>query len=101
MGTRSRLYRATMRAQLAVAVVNESLPGGWLEFLGRGVEPDAGGFDTKAERLKRVETAADDVVVAATAEANTKAQETSENKGGSKKKKVPTPFPPQPLRSPR
>ena len=23
------------RAQLAVAVVNEALPGGWLEFLGR------------------------------------------------------------------
>ena len=36
--TRSRLYRAMTRAQLAVAVVNQALPGGWLEFLG-AVEP--------------------------------------------------------------
>ena len=41
METRSRLYRAMTRAQLAVAVVK---PGGWLEFLGR-VELDAGGFE--------------------------------------------------------
>ena len=60
--TRSRLYRAMTRAQLAVAVVNEALPGGWLEFLGR-VELDAdGGFDDAAEREQRAETAADDVV---------------------------------------
>ena len=32
---RSMLYRAMTRAQLAVAVVNQALPGGWLEFLGR------------------------------------------------------------------
>ena len=54
--TRSRLYRAMTRAQLAVAVVNEVLPGGWLEFLGR-VELDSdGGFDDAAEREKRAET---------------------------------------------
>ena len=50
------------RAQLAVAVVNEALPGGWLEFLGR-VELDAdGGYSDAAERGNRAETAADDVV---------------------------------------
>ena len=60
--TRSRLYRAMTRAQLAVAVVNEALPGGWLEFLGC-VELDAGrGFDDAAERGNRAEKAADDVV---------------------------------------
>ena len=59
--TRSRLYRAMTRAQLAVAVVNEALPGGWLEFLGR-VELDGGGYNDAAERGNRAETAADDVV---------------------------------------
>ena len=59
--TRSRLYRAMTRAQLAVAVVNEALPGGWLEFLGR-VELDDKMFDDAAERENRAETAADDVV---------------------------------------
>ena len=61
--TRSRLYRAMTRAQLAVAVVNEALPGGWLEFLGR-VELDAdGGFDDAADALNRAwRQAADDVV---------------------------------------
>ena len=58
--TRSRLYRAMTRAQLAVAVVNEALPGGWLEFLGR-VELDDKMFDDAAERENRAETA-DDVV---------------------------------------
>ena len=55
--TRSRLYRAMTRAQLAVAVVNEALPGGWLEFLGR-VELDDKKFDDAAERGNRAETAA-------------------------------------------
>ena len=59
--TRSRLYHAMTRAQLAVAVVNEVLPGGWLEFLGR-VELDDEKFDDAAERENRAETAADDVV---------------------------------------
>ena len=68
--TRSRLYRAMTRAQLAVAVVNEALPGGWLEFLGH-VELDAGrGFDDAAERGNRAETAADDVVGAVVEEAS-------------------------------
>ena len=50
--TRSRLYRAMTRAQLAVAVVNSALPGGWLEFLGR-VEIDADGrFDEAMERRR-------------------------------------------------
>ena len=57
---RSRLYRAMTRAQLAVAVVNKVLPGGWLEFLGR-VELSAD-FDDAAERENRVETAADEIV---------------------------------------
>jgi hypothetical protein len=59
--TRSRLYRAMTRAQLAVAVVNEVLPGGWLEFLGH-VELSADDFDDAAERENRAETAADEIV---------------------------------------
>jgi len=60
---RSRLYRVMTRAQLAVAVVNEALPGGWLEFLGR-VELTDGGVDDYSERWTRehAEKAADDVV---------------------------------------
>ena len=69
--TRSRLYRALTRAQLAVAVVNEVLPGGWLEFLGH-VELNAdGGFDDAAEREKRADNAADDVVGMIVAETET------------------------------
>ncbi|KAK7240524.1 hypothetical protein SO694_00111045 [Aureococcus anophagefferens] len=58
--TRSRLYRAMTRAQLAVAVVNHRVPGGWLEFLGR---LELGGdFDEERAKQDRLETAADDVV---------------------------------------
>jgi hypothetical protein len=32
--TRSMIYRAMTRAQLMVVLVNEFMPGGWLEFLG-------------------------------------------------------------------
>jgi len=62
--TRSRLYRAMTRAQLAVAVVNEALPGGWLEFLGRVELAGDRKFDDHAERWAsdHAETAADDVV---------------------------------------
>ena len=64
-GTRSRLYRAMTRAQLAVAVVNKALPGGWLEFLGR-VELDAdGGFDENIQRETQNNTEVDDVVISA------------------------------------
>ena len=52
------------RAQLAVAVVNEALPGGWLEFLGRVELVGDRKFDDHAERWAsdHAETAADDVV---------------------------------------
>ena len=60
--TRSRIYRAMTRSQLVVAVVNEFLPGGWLEFLGH-VDLDASkGFDDDVERTRRVEAAADEIV---------------------------------------
>ena len=65
--TRSRLYRAMTRAQLAVAVVNEALPGGWLEFLGR-VKLSANDFDDAGERENRAETAADEIVDAVVTE---------------------------------
>ena len=78
--TRSRLYRAMTRAQLAVAVVNEALPGGWLEFLGR-VELSTGGFNEAAERENRAETAADDIVVAATTAAKLNAREATKKSG--------------------
>jgi len=76
--TRSRLYRGMTRAQLAVAVVNEVLPGGWLEFLGH-VELNAdGGFDDAAEREKRADNAADDVVGMIVAETETTSVERPE-----------------------
>jgi hypothetical protein len=68
--TRSRVYRAMTRAQLAVAVVNEVLPGGWLEFLGRVELNTDGDFDDATERENRAETAADDVVDAVVEEAS-------------------------------
>ena len=57
--TRSALYRAVTRAQLMVLVVNEFLPGGWLEFLGH-VRLRAEGFDRREEmaRLRRVRSKA-------------------------------------------
>ena len=89
METRSRLYRAMTRAQLAVAVVNESLPGGWLEFLG-SVELDAdGGFDEAAERGNRAETAADDVVGAVLEEDSAPARDTVDAGKGALEKVSP------------
>jgi len=35
VGDRMRLYRAIMRGQMLIAVVNEMISGGWLEFLGQ------------------------------------------------------------------
>ena len=64
--TRSRLYRAMTRAQLAVAVVNHRVPGGWLEFLGR-LEL-GGAFDEERAKRDRSETAADDVVASCAAD---------------------------------
>ena len=64
--TRSRLYRAMTRAQLAVAVVNHRVPGGWLEFLGR-LEL-GGAFDEERAKRDRAETAADDVVASCAAD---------------------------------
>lgn len=63
--TRSRLYRAMTRAQLAVAVVNAALSGGWLEFLGRVELSGGSAFDADEERAGRAETAADAVVAEA------------------------------------
>jgi hypothetical protein len=66
--TRSRLYRAMTRAQLAVAVVNHRVPGGWLEFLGRLELAEDTGFDEERAKRDRSETAADDVVASCAAD---------------------------------
>ena len=67
--TRSRLYRAMTRAQLAVAVVTHRVPGGWLEFLGRLELSQGMGFDEVRAKNDRAETAADDVVASCAADA--------------------------------
>ena len=58
------LYRAVTRAQLMVLVVNEFLPGGWLEFLGH-VRLRAEGFDRR-EEMERAEARAVEGVVLST-----------------------------------
>jgi hypothetical protein len=78
------------RAQLAVAVVNEALPGGWLEFLGR-VELDGGKFDDAAERENRAETAADDVVGAVVEETSAPVATHGDATAISKVSSVPAP----------
>ena len=80
--TRSRLYRAMTRAQLAVAVVNEVVPGGWLEFLGRVELGADGGFDDAVERENRAETAADDVVGAVVEEASAPVRDSADADDG-------------------
>ena len=42
--------------------MNEALPGGWLEFLGRVELVADGGYNDAAEPRNRAETPADDVV---------------------------------------
>ncbi|CAH0363824.1 unnamed protein product [Pelagomonas calceolata] len=86
--TRSRLYRAMTRAQLAVAVVNEVLPGGWLEFLGR-VELDDKKFDDAKERRNRAETAADDVVGGVVEEASAPVRDSVDADKGAVEKASP------------
>jgi hypothetical protein len=84
--TRSRLYRAMTRAQLAVAVVNEALPGGWLEFLGRVELVAGGGYNDAAERGNRAETAADDVVGAVVEEASAPVRDSVDSDKGAVEK---------------
>ena len=64
--TRSRLYRALTRAHMMALVVNEKLPGGWLEFLGNvkfdGL--DASAYDAEAQ--ESMQTNASAVITAKT-----------------------------------
>ena len=46
--SRSLLYRALTRAHMVVAIVNELLHGGWLEFL-MGVQIESGKFEAEGE----------------------------------------------------
>ncbi|KAH8046239.1 hypothetical protein JL721_12446 [Aureococcus anophagefferens] len=85
--TRSRLYRAMTRAQLAVAVVNHRVPGGWLEFLGR---LELGGdFDEERAKRDRAETAADDVVASCAADAGGEGVRELPDAGGEGVREVP------------
>jgi superfamily I DNA and RNA helicase len=68
--TRSRLYRAMTRAELAVAVVNVALPGGWLEFLAHiELDPKREFWGLYAEEKQQARKSADDVVREASAPA--------------------------------
>ena len=49
--TRSLLYRAITRAHMLAAVVNELVPGGWLEWLAH-VKLDDKAFDRGQERKR-------------------------------------------------
>jgi hypothetical protein len=55
---RSQLYRAITRAQMMVAVVNEVLPGGWLEFLPCVDFDSSKQFDVNEESKQNVRGAA-------------------------------------------
>mmetsp|Transcript_46193 Transcript_46193/g.55599 ORF Transcript_46193/g.55599 Transcript_46193/m.55599 type:complete len:169 (+) Transcript_46193:1291-1797(+) len=61
LDTRSSLYRALTRAHLAVVVVNETVPGGWLEFLG-AVRFDTSVYDDRIESNQAASKPANDVV---------------------------------------
>jgi hypothetical protein len=56
---RSQLYRAITRAHMLVLVVNELLPGGWLEWLTR-FQLAKGKFDADAEKRAHVDEAVKD-----------------------------------------
>ncbi|CAH0375628.1 unnamed protein product [Pelagomonas calceolata] len=71
-----------------VAVVNEVLPGGWLEFLGR-VELDDKKFDDAKERRNRAETAADDVVGGVVEEASAPVRDSVDADKGAVEKASP------------
>jgi hypothetical protein len=61
--TRSRLYRALTRAHMMALVVNETVPGGWLEWLNTvRLKADAK-FNRKAE-MERLKADAAELVVA-------------------------------------
>ena len=60
---RSLLYRAVTRAHMMVVVVNQLLPGGWLEFLTKvQLEDTKSGFDAVKEAALRRPSAAKDSV---------------------------------------
>ena len=48
--TRSLLYRGFTRAHMMVCVVNELLPGGWLQFLTRATLDNNQDFDANAAK---------------------------------------------------
>ena len=54
---RSRIYRAISRAQLQCSVINELVPGGWLEFISH-TKLDGAAFDRDAEEKLRNRSAA-------------------------------------------
>ncbi|CAE7892767.1 unnamed protein product [Symbiodinium sp. KB8] len=55
--TRAQLYRGITRAQLLAVVVNEHVPGGWLEFLGGVKYQDAALSDREADSPRVAEAA--------------------------------------------
>ena len=62
--TRSRLYRALTRAHMMAVVVNEFLPGGWLEFLGHvSLKKDEKKFNLKDEMENKIKADAADGVM--------------------------------------
>ena len=64
--TRSRLYRALTRAHMMAVVVNEFLPGGWLEFLGHvSLKDGSAAFNRKDEMENKMKADAVDGVTSA------------------------------------
>ena len=62
LDTRSRIYRAMTRAQLMVVLVNESVSGGLLEFLGHVRLRKDQQFDHAAEIARSDVTAVDTII---------------------------------------
>jgi hypothetical protein len=65
---RSHLYRGITRAHMLVLVVNEFLPGGWLEWLTR-LELEEKKFDAEEERQAHIDGAVKEQLAEALAEA--------------------------------
>jgi hypothetical protein len=79
--TRSRLYRALTRAHMLAIVVNEFLPGGWLEFLGQvSLKDGSAAFNRKEEMEMRMKRNAVDKQTGDAMQQATKDEEQAEQK---------------------
>ena len=86
--TRARLYRGLTRAQLLAVVVNEHVPGGWLEFLGKVKFKSTGALpqqETSPKNTLAAQRTRVDKFVGATAGAEDRKSEEAVKEGSSER----------------